>query len=110
MHLFKKNKVKKTKSANKNILNKQQLEMLLNNKINDEQMKKYTNQILGKLDEKAHGKKYPVYTHVLSDVPNNDIGIEKFKSRYIIRNNSGDLLLNTKDRKEAKDMIYYMLK
>ena len=112
MHLLKKNKVKKTnpstkktKSIKKNTLNKQ-LEMLLNNEINDEQIKKYINQILDKLDEKAVDTKHPEFIHERES----GVTIQKVQSRYIIRNDSGDVLLTTKDRKQVENMLYFMLK
>ena len=97
---------KKTKSIKKNILNKQQLEILLNNEINDAQVKKYINQILDKLDAKAVGARHPELIYERQS----GVTIEKGKSRYIIRNDSGDVLLSTEDRKQVEDMIYYMLK
>ena len=113
IHLLKKNKVKKTnpstkktKSIKKNILNKQQLEMLLNNEINDAQVKTHINQILDKLDAKAVDARHPEFIYERQS----GVTIQKGKSRYIIRNDSGDVLLSTEDRKQVEDMIYYMLK
>ena len=86
--------------------NKQQLKMSLNNEINDAQVKKYINQILDKLDAKAVGVRHPELIYEQQS----GVTIQKGKSRYIIRNDSGDVLLSTEDRKQVEDMIYYMLK
>ena len=96
---------KKTKSIKKNTLNKQ-LEMLLNNEIDDTRVKKYINQILDKLDAKAVGSRHPEFIYERQS----GVTIQKIKSRYIIRNDSRDVLLTTEDRKQVENMLYYMLK
>ena len=113
LHLLKKNKVKKAKpltKVKKAKPNKLQYDALIkrlndNDKINI-RVKEYITQILDKLDEMAAGKRNPEFYYER----NSGITIAKARTRHIIRNDSGDVLLSTEDRKQVEDMIYYMLK
>lgn len=73
------------------------------NKINIK-IKEYIIQILNNLDEKAAGQRNPEFYYE----QNSGITIQKARKRYILRNDSGDVLLSTEDRKRVEEMIYYI--
>lgn len=127
LHLLKKNRVKKTKPTpvkktkpivkditnkqqyNTSKYNKSQYDMLmkqLNKKTNDTQVKEYISQLLDQLDEKAAGSRNPEFIYDR----HSGLIIQKAKSNYIIRNNIGNVLLSTPNRKQVEDFLFQILK
>ena len=81
--------------------------MLLNNakSQNDERFKNYINPLLDNLDKRAVDSKHPKSIYEISS----NLIIDKNKSRYVVRNSLGKVLLSTTDRKEVENMIYSMI-
>jgi len=112
LHLLEKNKVKKTRASTKKPKpsmkksNPTVKDINTNRQQYDMQVKEYITKLLDKLDEIAVGQRNPVFI----DEKYSGVIIQKGKSRYIIRNQSNEVLLTTLDRKQVEELLYYMIK
>ena len=103
-HLLKKAKVKKAKPTYQP--NKQQLSTLkkkLNDVNNNKEMRGIISKTLDELDERAKGRKSE-----FGHIGRSNFVIQKAGKRYILRHDSGDVLLSTENRKEVEDFLNHL--